>query len=61
MYEVKVRLRARADEEVSQERVRKAVMVKIEEALDSRADGQITEFLATDVVIESLTLAGPDA
>jgi hypothetical protein len=60
VFEVCLRLRARADEEVTEERVRRAVLEKLEESLDSRANGQITEFVATDVVVESMLPAGRD-
>jgi hypothetical protein len=54
--EVRVRLRARVDEEVAEERVRRAVLEKLSEALDSPADGEITELAATRVAVESIYL-----
>jgi hypothetical protein len=60
VFEVRVRVQAAAYEDVLEERVRKAVTEKVEEALDERADGQITGFTAVNLVIESITPAGRD-
>jgi hypothetical protein len=60
MFKVKVRS-GLEDEEVMEGQVREAVKEKLVEALDERRDGQIREFTAVGVVIESIVAAGPDA
>lgn len=58
VYKVRLRLRAAADEDVDVEQVRAVVKEKLTEALDSPADGEITEFTATGVAVEGIVPAG---
>lgn len=58
VFEVRLRLRAAADSDVGEEQVRRAVREKLTEALDSPADGEITEFTAVGVMIDRMEAAG---
>lgn len=58
VWNVRLRLRAAADEDVDVEAVREMVKEKLTEALDSPADGEITEFTATSVAVEGIVPAG---
>jgi hypothetical protein len=54
VWNVRIRLRAAADDEAGVERVRRAVREKLVESQDDRADGQITEFVGVEVRIDRI-------